>query len=629
MNTQLIKLFKAVEVKNHEKQKASKSLLAKTISKGFVFAPEVIANYSEKELNLIIDLVEKYFGLNAEKLNAGLHKSWKKVANSSIEQLVLEQVIHYITTYGFEALEIYDERNVYIPSEKLEIPDLKENINLFVINGYTRQEIKDKLINLLSSGIAFGEDTVKDLIAVALTVGIDANALEQVKNKEVKIAFYDYLGLIPNNCVEFLRFVIYKTIGKTLLIKDKATIELIKKSEISAFPIFKRFEKEYGLDKLSESFHRFKPLFLAFRGQKEMRPIINKIRKLATFNHKPMPEDLLNNITARLNDNESVKNLAAALDKANFFRKSRLAHALNFRTCENHSILYRIRNGKGFATSFDFNKHKKAQKALDIVNDSILNHFKKYKGATVFIPNHIDYALPTTQKQFVGEIPSGSSVTVKKDMVLGVNWNNVNNNRIDLDLSLISIDGKFGWDGMYRGGDKNSQILFSGDMTDASGEHGATEAFYVSKQFEGTFLLVLNYFNAYETTEVPFKLFVASENVKDFKKNYLVNPNNVTCIANTKVVATQKQKILGLLHVADDQSKFTFVETSIGGAISAKNNEYMNHSRQYIMNYYKNQLNIRNFLEMAGAKFSTNPKECDINLSPFALEKDTFINLAS
>ena len=97
----MIKLFKAVIVKNSKlKKKASKALLQETIQKGFIFAPNVIANYSEKEL---LELA-KTIGLSSAEMNSSFHKSWTKIKNASVEQLVFEQLVHYFTTYGFEAM---------------------------------------------------------------------------------------------------------------------------------------------------------------------------------------------------------------------------------------------------------------------------------------------------------------------------------------------------------------------------------------------------------------------------------------------------------------------------------------------------------------------------------------------
>ena len=195
-----IRLFKALPIEVKRK-KQDTELLKKTLQLGFVFSPEVIYNYPDYD-NLI-ESVENVIGISGEKLNNSFHKSWTKVKNASMEQLVLEQMLHYFTTYGFEALDIYDKASVYIPNEELELPEEVDGIVLTVINGYTKKELKTKLIKLLSSGIALGEDTIKDVLEVAEFVGINEKELESIKNKEVRIALYDGLDIFPETQQNF------------------------------------------------------------------------------------------------------------------------------------------------------------------------------------------------------------------------------------------------------------------------------------------------------------------------------------------------------------------------------------------------------------------------------------------
>ena len=82
MNKALIRLFKAVEINEKKRKAPSKELLAKTIKRGFVFSPLVIANYSGEAINNLISVIEKEIGLTPEKMNASFHKSWGKVATA-------------------------------------------------------------------------------------------------------------------------------------------------------------------------------------------------------------------------------------------------------------------------------------------------------------------------------------------------------------------------------------------------------------------------------------------------------------------------------------------------------------------------------------------------------------------
>jgi hypothetical protein len=626
-----VRLFKAIPIDVHKEGRLDKDLLEATLSKGFIFAPEVIGSYSKKELKDLISIVHSELTLSAGEMNASFHKSWKKVRDASIEQLFIEQILHYITTYGFEAMDIYNEDSVYIPTEKLEIPELdNEKISLVVIRGYTKGELTEKLISLLSSGIALAEDTRNDIVDVATFLEFDGVKVDLIKNKEVRIMMYDYLSVLPENPVEFLRYIIYNLTGETLIIKNKYLFDKLKAEDSRrAVKLLKKYEEEHGLERLAEIFHRFKPLWLAMRTCAAMNKYINRIRKLAKKHHRPMPEDFLNTITHKIQLSEgiSLPVLEKELKRVNIFRKIRLAYALKYRTKDADSILYKVRNGKSYATEFDFDRPDMARHVLDIVKDYIGEDIKpKVKNKRIYIPEYINYALPTTEKQFTGNFPSGTSVSVPKDLIFGVHWNNVKGHRIDLDLSLISMDGsKYGWDGFYR--DEDGDILFSGDITDAPGKKGAAELFYVKKNKVGNYIMFVNYFNFEEGVEVPFKIITAQTELKKLSRNYMVDPNDIVSVAPTKI--NRKQDILGLVSITRDECRFYFAQTSMGNSITSYGSERAEHSRKYLANFYCDTIDFKDILEKAGANITASQEKCDIDLSPEKLEKDTLIKLVS
>lgn len=616
-----IRLFKALPVKTKE-QRENKELFEKTIILGFAFSPEVIANYSNYDD--LIDLVRKTIGLTAEEINSSFHKSWIKVRDADIIQLFIEQIYHYFTTYGKEALGIKDDY-VYIPKEELNIPEIDiDEIKIVIIKGYTKEELKEKLVKFLNSGIALNDKTKKDVIDISLFVGLADDEIVQIKNKEVRVVLYDYLNLIPSNPVEFLRFIIYKVTEKTLIIKNPDLIAEIKsKQNINIIKLFNDYEMQYGLNRLAEIFYRFKPLFLAFRTNIQLKKIINSIRRLAIKFHKPMAEDYLNTITSKIkNGIEIDKNLLQEeLEKVNIFRKIKLAYALKFRTKNISSILYKIRNGKGYATEFSFNSNTESilELVLDSITKDVSNNLKDKK---IYIPDYIEYSLPATEKQFTGYFPSGTCVKMQNDMIFGINWYNNKGNRIDLDLSVISADSKIGWDSQYRNDERT--ILFSGDMTGASGKNGATELFYIARQVKTALILLVNYYNFNPLIEVPFKILIAKEKPTDFEKNYMVNPNNILALSNSTI--NLKQKILGLIITNSEEQRFYFAETYIGRSITSSNNKFTEHSRNYLFGFYENTISLNEILEKSGA-ILTDKKDCEIDLSPENLEKDTIINL--
>ena len=118
---------------------------------------------------------------------------------------------------------------MYIPHEQLDIPELEEDIPMIIIHKLSEQELKDKLMILLTSGIALSKETIADIME--LSDYIDLDMVDDVKNREVKTALYEKYYIVPGNNVEFLRYLIRKVTGRTLLIKDKATIKALQEAD--------------------------------------------------------------------------------------------------------------------------------------------------------------------------------------------------------------------------------------------------------------------------------------------------------------------------------------------------------------------------------------------------------------
>jgi len=617
----MIKLFKAVLVNNKKTKFPTEEVLEATIARGFIFSPNVIANYSEKELMAMANLIR----LSSEELNSSFHKSWDKIKNAKMKQLVMEQIIHYFTTYGMEDLGIFNHDSVYIPAEKLDIPKIEDSgFKFVIIDGLTKKELKEKLLSFLETGIALKEETIKDVITISGLIELTEKDVNNIKNKETKIIMQDKLGVTPEDPVEFLRLMVYKATEETLIIKNRKMFNGIKENNsIKTSKFFKDYSKEYGQEKLAAIFYRFKPIFLAFRNHTGMKPQINKIRKLAVKNHKPMPENYLDNVTSKIKKGTlNISELNNKLKTAPIFKKIKLAYALKYRIKDVDSIMYKIRNGRGYTTDFEFKQKKVAGEIYEIVLQSIIKDMN-VKGKKIYIPENVEYALPATEKQFVGNVPAGTSVGVPKDMIFGVHWENVDG-RVDLDLSLIDVDGdKYGWDGGCRSSDRS--ILFSGDITDAPKPKGASELFYISNKAKGNFILFNNFFNYRAGCCIPYRTVIAEENIKDLEKNYLINPNNI--VMNVDSIIKDKQKVVGIIIVNKNETRYYFAETVMGESISCFNNKNVVQTRKYLIDFYTNSINLNDVLKQAGAKLVTDKKKCDIDLSPEMLDKTTIIDL--
>lgn len=622
MNKETLSLFNVIQVEKKSKRKDL--LLEKTIKHGFILDPSV-AKIADDEL---LETISNVIGISGEKANQTFHKSWRIIKDTPQEELMMQQIIHYMTTYGFETLGIYRDEAIYIPNEELDIPEVKDDIRLIVIKGLNKTEILEKILDLGAGGIALKEETIKDIMTIVEYNKYNSDFLYQIFNKELKAKLNEFYNIIPKDPVEYLRFVINKITEESLLIKNNYLIEKIKASNTKLH--VRTLDKllEEAPKDLAKIFYRYRKLFLALKTVSTNKTFFNTLRKQAIHKHQPLPEDFLNAITSKIKRKEKISTvtLKKELEKVSIFRKIRLAYALKFRTKENDSIIYKVRNGKGYVTDFEFNKQKEAEKILKIVLKSIENDLD-VKGKTLIIPNNVNYALPSTEKQFTGNLPTGSYTIVPKDMIIGIHWENTKN-IVDLDLSLISETGKTGWDSDYSS--EGKKVLFSGDITSAPKPKGATELFYIKEGDTEPKIMYVNYYNFQKGDEVDCKIVVAQDNPSSFNKHYMLDPNKI--ITSATINIKKKQYILGLIMRVNDENRFYFTGMTMGNGITARCNEQATKTREYLVNSLTQTIDFKEILTNAGAKIvgSTDELEDDelyVDLSPEALDKTTIINL--
>lgn len=613
MEKATLRLFNAIQVDNKYGKHSDVFFLKRTIQSGYILDPAI------KPTEALLDTIESIVGISGEKANASFHKLWKTIQDTPQEALWIQAIIHYMTTYGFEELGIYREETVYIPHEKLELPEIRNDISLTVVKAMTVEEILSKIIQLGSSGIALMQETLNDIMTIVIANKYDSNFVDQIENRELKAVLFDHYGIVPQEPTEFLRHLVSKLTDERMLIKNDYLIGRIKESNGKFLDeLLKK-----APDDLASIFFRFKPLFLAMKSISRNKTFFNQLRKQANELHKPLPEDYLNSVTMQIKRKElNTDTLKQKLAKATIFRKIRLAYALKFRENASESIVYRVRNGRGWATSFDW--HGDTEQALNIVVDSIASDIRKnVEGKTIYIPANIHYALPATEKQFTGFLPTGTYISVPQDMIVGVHWFNTDK-RVDLDLSVIGESGKTGWDSYYSSEGKN--VLFSGDVTDAPKPNGASELFYLKQGGQKPKVMMLNFYNFSSGDEVEAKILVAHEKPENFGQNYMVDTNNIISFANVNI--TKKQNILGLIANVNNENRFYFANVSIGNSITSSSNEQSAHARKFLVKSLVGSVNFKDVLMMAGANVvHEKPEGEHLSLSPEALDKTTFIGL--
>lgn len=598
----------------------------------------LIPNNADEE---IVDIAIDMYGKDGEKWNQTFHKDFEIVKNAPIEDLIAQQMIHYITTYGFESLGMYDNDLVYIPREKLEIPELDlENIEFITIKPLTSDELTEKLMTLVTSGIALSERTVEDV--KVLSDFIDKNRFDEVSNREIKTYLYDKYNIMPKNPDDFLRYMLFKLTGNTLKIQSVDMIYQIRRSDKNnALKMLESYlTDDNSYKKLSSIFLRNKQLFLALKVKKEdveyygakvkINKIINKLRKLSVCNHKPLPINVLDHLTDKslyVTDGTILR----LLDDVTIFREIRILNGILYRLYGNDNILYRIRNGKSYVTkqSTKTSDHiDKLEKLSKLVRNHLVQRLStKVKDKTIYIPKNVVYTAPTSEKQFFGDIPEGSYIEVPRNdnIVYGVHWKNIKDGkptcvrrfygeeilpqgeeRVDLDLKQMNKSDVFGWDASYRS--SKSDILFSGDITNAQLPDGATELFYVGQNVGNVaFLVTLNMFTN-NSQDVPFEFVIANathrpENVS----RYALDPNNILYKMDAIIKNMERQKTLGLITI-NDTIRFYFNEFSLGNSVAtSRRDDITMGAFDYLNTYGKTQLKLNELLKDSGAIIVNEP----------------------
>lgn len=640
----------------------------------------LIPNNADEE---VVDLAIEMYGKDGEKWNQTFHKDFEIVKNAPIEDLIAQQMIHYITTYGFESLGMYDSDLVYIPREKLEIPELDlENIEFITIKPLTSDELTEKLMTLVTSGIALSEWTVEDV--KVLSDFIDKNRFDEVSNREIKTYLYDKYNIMPKNPDDFLRYMLFKLTGNTLKIQSVDMIYQVRRSDKNkALKMLESYlTDDNSYKKLSSIFLRNKQLFLALKVKKEdveyygakvkINKIINKLRKLSIYNHKPLPINVLDHLTDKslyVTDDTILR----LLDDVTIFREIRILNGILYRLYGNDNILYRIRNGKSYVTKQSTKTSNHIDK-LEKLSKLVINHLvqrlsTKVKDKTIYIPKNVVYTAPTSEKQFFGDIPEGSYIEVPRNnnIVYGVHWKNIKDGkptcvrrfygeevlpqgeeRVDLDLKQMNKSDVFGWDASYRS--SKSDILFSGDITNAQLPDGATELFYVGQNVGNVaFLVTLNMFTN-NSQDVPFEFVIANathrpENVS----RYALDPNNILYKMDAIIKNMERQKTLGLITISDT-IRFYFNEFSLGNSVAtSRRDDITMGAFDYLNTYGKTQLKLNELLKDSEAIIVNEPTiktkviknvdgneiseiidtPVDLDLSLESITKDTIIDLFS
>jgi len=529
--------------------------------------------------------------------NSTFYKSWEDVVSKSREELFFDQIRHYFSKYGTNY-----QGEIFVPNKD---KGTVEFTNFKTILPITKKEVSDKCLGMLYSGIALSQETIEDVLNILTWLEVEVD-IELVKNKEANMFLYKSTGKLPNDPVEMIRYLVYLSTGKTLLIKNRETIAYIKSNYVDISTLVEKF----GYKKLSSVFYRFKPILLAYRYSEQNRVCVNKLRRLAKINHEPYIKSFFEDIISNQKDFDKVKENLKYITN---FKKISILQAILVSQAEVEHNVYLVRNQKVFI------KPRQKQESIlyksflfSYVYKSLIDSIKE-KKCTYKLSDNIDIKLPTSEKSFSGNYPFGTRFDLSnKHSIVGIHWKQ-EDGASDLDLSLVDIDGgKYGWNASYY--NNNNNIVFSGDMTSANPE--AVELFYTKDNFKPCIVKINNY-NGQPNSK--FKFFIANEEIVNMKRNYMVNQNNI--IFNIDSQMDSQEKCLGVIT----GKEFILTQMRTGNGRVSNGENVTNAYTDYVLSTVDCFISLKELLSTCGfTKVENNP---DIDFDN--LSKDTLIDLLS
>ena len=577
------------------------------------------AFHYEKEIKKYLKTTK----VSASKLNHTFYSSANEVESKLFQERLADQFKHYHTTYGLRSLGI-DTDFMYVPHNWKEL-NLPERVKFDVITGVSADFLIDACLKLFASGVAMKQETIEDVITVLDGCDYSYTGNEQIANKEARMFIFDKTNTIPRDSEDLFRFIVFKASGKTSIVKDRATFEAIKTSNY-ALPTL----SDSQVKELSKSFNRRKEYWLSFKGANKLNSyVVNKISRYSKKYHEPLEQDILNNLTQLIaNKTIKKKELKKSLDNVSIFRVIRALNGLGIQCANAPYSLYNIRNGKYFVKPSGHSKISelnKTSKVYSLLSDHISSKIDQTKK--VYIPDGIEYALPTSEKQFVGEVPNFSTIEAEnneRDILIGIYWENSKKfGRVDYDLSAQSIGGsKVGWNSRWT----TTGLTYSGDVTDAP--KGAAEWMVVSGDLSDSYQIVNNLFGTYNSTgskEFPdFTIMVGYGYGKESAsayKNYFINPDDL--LFSAKVTPTKRQTTIGVVEPIGDKIKFTLMN-SAGSNRNVSTSEGNVSFINALLPRAKSTLKLNDFLNTC-----SDPSEADVDLSPSKITKTSLLDLLS
>lgn len=675
INNKTIRLFKGVDM-DIQGDKVSRStaevqnLARYAVNYGIMFDTEILNSISVKVLNNIINTAEGYYGINNSVVNSTFFQTLDQNINTPTYMRMYMQALNYLQTYG--GVNVTNHETVQFGANRQLDDSIKLDLqqNFTVISAFTTEELEQKVQSLLYSGMALESKDVEDLIYLISKLNLKIE-ISKVKNREAMMKLSKELDLYPANPDMFMNYIYSLVTDDTMLVKNeqaylKFNARLDSINEF-VYSLMHEYDNNPATPSLRSLVNRYHKMFLILRKNapsREERRFYNRIMRQGkntkkNYRQKGILDQLPEYIKGEVSFTE--KQILDALSNASTYKLARIyTYLVNLDKKEKNGSLYRIRNGKSYYVpskydldelldSFISFKSVVNNKAIkDLVSKIVEELFRRGQNAfadndnktVYYIPGGLYYSIPTSGKQFTGNIPDYTSfdfqLTGDERFGVGIHWDK----EADLDLHAVTLDGDtFGWNTDWLDGD--TKVVYSGDMTHLDDSGNASEIMSISKDLDKPILLSVSpYYVSDSYNDFNFDLFVTrfnqgklSSDLNSTPEVYVKTISKDAFNINKLSFKNQSTMTLGVIIPRGD-GKFSFVLTNFNfGRVHVPDQDQNKQLLSYLSDYTENVPLLNNIL---GGKIVDDkdllPRYTEhgyevVDLSPANVTVDTFTDL--
>lgn len=612
----ILSTFKGVLIDNHYSYSKdfneNDRLQYNLLKHGIVFDEKLFEFCSTSDLSLLASDANELYGFDATKMNSTFWKRFSDVESKSELELRLHQLVHYISTYGRGIVgQKTGSLNQQYEPEFLNHIDLEIKHELVYIAAYTPAEIEQKIKNMLTSGMALKQETINALINIIKVNSFNIDYVDDISNREFMCILCKELDLVPKNFDEFARCLNYIITGNTMLVlQNEGTYRAIdaglgswnENATITRQAIANaiiEYEATFGIKSIAANIRRYHDFFVLIHKNlriREAKRILNRAFKLSknpSLRHK-RNKPILDNV---LSNSNSLGRIRDAASRATIYKLIKVINTMSLE--DTTPKLYRIRNGKSY-----FKTNDKAEKVKQIMIDEIKDRLGDWSDKVFYIPEGVDYALPTSEKTFVGAMPYLSSYEfTSENAVAGIAWEK----ECDLDLHMRFIDGtSIGFNSYH----KHGGIMFSGDMTHTNRYHYAAEFLKITQdEFETPAIINVNDFSGGKDAKID--VFVGSARDLDTRSSQGVATQLGENSFLFKDKMNTRNKNLMVVCPTDNGFKTIFVGFDFGNKIVSVADNASKKLTELLIKQADTAFSLKDLIELLGGEIITDKSVFD------------------